>query len=141
MNLDDLDLAQASRIYGVANTPLFLLRKLQGDQSVRSIADRYTGEDILETLRPLLNTEPANAVEAVRPYALLVALWFKPEVEHLREAAQLHSVHGWYSYASAVLLETFSAIQRRVIQVPGVLQSSDLSHASTASTNRIILAG
>ena len=136
----DFDLTQASRVYAVANTPFFLLRKLQGDPSARAICDACPGREIVEELSSIVATEPLDAVEAVRPYVYLVSLWFKPEIDHLREAAKLESsIHIWYSYLAEVLLETYSPVQQQVIEVPGALAAPTVSQATDSpTTTRII---
>ncbi len=135
MNVAGLDLTQAAKIYGVANTPLFLIRKLQDDASVRAISAAYSGPEIVEALRSMVAAEPRDPVEAVRPYALLVALWFKPEVDDLQEAAKLETtIYGWYSYIAEVLVASFSPVHDQVIEVPGQLSSPTASIESSSPT-------
>jgi hypothetical protein len=140
MNPIDFDLTQSSYIYGVSNTPLFLVRKLQADPSIRAISEACTGQQIVDALRSLMTVDPANAVEAVRPYAYLVALWFKPEIEHLQEAAKLQtSVYGWYAYIAQALIESFSPVHTQEIEVPGQLLAPAVSFGSATPTSRIII--
>ena len=140
MNPYDFDLTEASRIYAVANTPLFLVRKLQADPAVKAICDACAGQQIVEALRATIMVEPANSVEAVRPYAFLVALWFKPEVEHLQAAATFQtSIYNWYQYVAQVLVETFSPVQRQVIEVPGIVRTQSASAGSSTPTTGVII--
>jgi hypothetical protein len=140
MNPSDFDLTGASRVYGVANTPLFLVRKLQADPAVRALGERCAGQEIIAALRQVLCAEPMNPVDAVRPYAFLVALWFKPEIEHLKEAARLQGgSFTWYSLIAEALLSTFSPIHTQVVQVPGCLPSPVVSPTSSAPTKLITL--
>lgn len=135
MNVNDFDLTQASRAYGVANTPPFLVRKLQADPGVRSLAETCKAEDILAALRSAVTSEPGNAVDAVRPYALLVALWFKPEVEHLKEAAKIPATsYRWFAYIAELLIQSFSPVQKQTIQVPGLLSAPSVSVGSSVPT-------
>jgi len=143
MTVNDLDLTQASRAYGVANTPPFLVRKLQADPGIRALGETCKAEDILKALRSAVAVEPNNAVDAVRPYALLVALWFKPEIEHLKDAAKLSaSPYRWFPYVAELLIQNFSPVQRQAIQVPGLLSGPSVSLGSSAptSTPTIIIA-
>ncbi|SRR5258708_10503088 len=136
----DFTLSQAARVYGVANTPLFLVRKLQADQEVRAMSDALSGEQILNALREAVKGVPATPVEDVRPYAFLVALWFKPEVEHLREAAKLSAPSWrWFDYIAAVLLQTFSPVFNQVVRVPPAVSMNSPSVESTAPINRTII--
>jgi hypothetical protein len=140
MNLNDVNLTPASRAYAIANTPLFVVRKLQEDPSVQTLGRECPGEDILASLQAATLARPENPVEAVKPYALLVALWFKPELGYLQEAARIRAqFHPWFGYIAEALISTFSPIQSRVIAVPGQLSAPTISPASTASVNRIKL--
>jgi hypothetical protein len=135
MNTAEINLTQAAKVYGVANTPHFLIRKLQDDPAVRAISAIYSGPEIVEALRSMVAAEPSDAVEEVRPYAFLVALWFKPEVDHLQEAARLETaIYGWYSYIAEVLTASFSPVHDQVIEVPGQLSSSTASIESSSPT-------
>jgi hypothetical protein len=141
MNLIEFDFAPAGKIYGIANTPLFLIRKLQVEPTARAIGDACAGSEIVEALRSMVNTEPANAAEAVRPYVLLLALWYKPEVDYLLEAAKLQTtIYGWYSYVAEVLRATFSSVQGQVIEVSGQLLSPTVSiESSSPSASRCVI--
>jgi len=138
----DFDLSNASRAYAVANTPFFLLRKLQSDPSARAICEACPGHEIVEELRSLVAAEPLDAIEAVRPYVYLVSLWFKPEIDHLQEAAKLEaSIHIWYSYLAEVLLETYSPVQQQLMEVPGALAAPAVSVGADSPTmSRTIIA-
>jgi hypothetical protein len=140
MNPKDFELTQASHIYGIANTPPFLVRKLQADTAVRAIGEDCPTDKILEELRASVVSEPESPMDAVRPYALLVALWFKPGIEHLKEAAQIQApAYRWFSDIAELLIQTFSPVQRRTIIVPGQLSARTVSLGSPAST--IIISG
>ncbi len=137
----DFDMTPASRIYGISNTPLFLIRKLQMDPTVKELSDSLSGEQIVEAIRVAVSKEPENPVEAVLPYALLVALWFKPKVEYLQQAATFGaSAYSWFHFIAEVLIEKFSPIQRQMIQVPGQLSAAAINITSSAPASRIILA-
>ena len=138
MNTNDFDLTQASRAYGVANTPPFLVRKLQADPVVRALGEKCEAEDILAALHASVATEPESAVDAVKPYALLVALWFKPEIDHLNEAAKISAPEWrWFSDIAQLLLLSFSPVHRQTVQVPGLLPSPSVSVGSSASTTTV----
>jgi hypothetical protein len=143
MNVNELDLTQAARAYGVANTPPFLVRKLQGDPAVRQLGATGSAEEILRALRSAASVEPNSAVEAVRPYALLVALWFAPTIDSLQDARKIPATaYRWYDYVAQLLIETFSPVQRETMQVPGLLSAPSISVGSSVSvTNpKIVIA-
>lgn len=136
MNINDLDLTQASRIYGISNTPLFLVRKLQQDPSIQVISEKYSGAEIVDALRQFTQREPQNSVEAVVPYALLVALFFKPNVKHLQEASKIEAAaYSWYHYISEALLLNYSPTAQNIVQVPGSFSDQSLSTKTEASNN------
>lgn len=140
MNPNDANLSQASYVYGIANTPLFLVRKLQDDPAIRALGAECSGEQLVDALRLIAAREPASAVEAVRPYAFLVALWFNPKIEYLKEASNIQTlVYKWYAYIAQVLLETFSTVQSESIEVPGELRAPVVFIGSTAATNQEII--
>lgn len=135
MNPDDFDLTEAASVYAVSNTPLFLVRKLQADPAVRALGDGCSGEEIVEALRVAVTTEPQDAQEAVRPYVYLVALWYKPELEHLLEARRIAAPqYLWFAYIASVLIQTFSPVQKQLITVPGQLDSPRPSITSSSGT-------
>jgi hypothetical protein len=137
MNPNDVDLSQARYVYGIANTPLFLVRKLQDDPAIRRLGAECSGEQLVDALRLIAAREPASAAEAVRPYAFLVALWFNPKMEYLKEASNIQTpFFKWYGYIAQVLLETFSFVQSQSIEVAGELRAPVISIGSTAETNQ-----
>ena|ERR1035437_3055811 len=128
MNLNELDLTHASRVYAISNTPLFLVRKLQEDPSVLAISQKYSGEEIVNALRDAVKTEPDNSIEAVFPYVLLLALFLKPTIDHLQEASKIQTaIYEWYAYIVDALLMRYSPFKHETIQVPGVLSSPSVS--------------
>jgi hypothetical protein len=140
MNPNDFDLSQASLALQAANTPLFLVRKLQEDPVTREIAENCSVEEILDVLRPSISADPTTAVEAVRPYALLVALWSKPDIGGLQEAVAIPAPGlSWYSYIGGALMLTFSPVQTQTIKTPGRLYSQSLVESSSSPTNQIII--
>jgi hypothetical protein len=134
MRLSEFDLDEASRILGIANTPLFLVRKLQNDGSVRAIGDAIPGPEIVSELQAMITIEPTDPIEAVRPYVYLVSLWFKSEVDSLQEAARFtSSIYGWYSYIAKALLESFSPIQRQTMSIAQIPSDSWGPQTSTTA--------
>jgi len=115
---------------------------LQADPEVRAMADTCSGEQILDAIGSALQAEPATPAAAVRPYAFLVALWFKPTADHLREAVKFSSAAGswrWFDYIVATLVETFSHVETQTIYVPARIGAPTASIQSAAATSRIIL--
>lgn len=140
MNPNDFDLTQAGQSYAVANTPLFLMRKLQFDPEVRAIGDTRSAQEILEALTQAINAVPTSPAEAVRPYAFLVALSQQSEIEPLHQAGSLAApLYDWFGYIAGILIETFSPVQSEIIQLPGQLAAPPVSVKTTTPANRIEL--
>jgi hypothetical protein len=135
MNPNDFDLTQTARVYGIANTPPFLVRKLQADPIVHAISEQCSAQQILDGLRSALNSDPLSPVEAVRPYAYIVALWLKPEMEHLQEAAKIPAPsYRWFATIVEILVQTFSPIENQSIDVPGLFSAPIVSVGTSAPT-------
>jgi hypothetical protein len=138
MTVNDFDLTEAIRILGIANTPLFLVRKLQADPVVREISEVCSSEDILAALRNSTGNEPASAEEEVLPYVLLVALWFKPEISGLEQAAGLSAeTLNWYTYIADALLSSFSLVSVQSVQAPPL--GPTVIAQSNAATSTLII--
>lgn len=117
-DIKHIDLTQAGEIFAVANTPLFLLRKLRESQAV-SEAKEADEKEILESLQDALKQEQNTLTEAVRPYVYLVALSQKENDTALKEAAKYDSLSWhWYSLLAQRLLEEFSPIFVQNIVLP-----------------------
>jgi hypothetical protein len=142
MSPTDIDLTEAGLVYAVSNTPLFLVRKLQNDQAVHALSERCSGEEIVDALRSAVAKEPDDPQEAVRPYAYLVALWYKPELDHLLQVASLRTPsYCWFAYIASALIQTFSPVQKQLIEIPGELSAPTVSTGSSVSTNVITIGG
>jgi hypothetical protein len=113
--LDQVDLTLAAQALAVANTPLFLIRKLKSDSAVRTISESYSDDEILIGIRATLaSAEGGELVNVVRPYAYLVALWMKPRPTALRSASEFDAGGWtWYSTIPSYLSETYSPISRQ----------------------------
>lgn len=107
--LQDINLASASLTLAVANTPLFLLRKLRADPSVHEIAASFGGDEILAELSRLACSEPRDVIDYVRPYAFLVSLSMLPSIDYLKRVASIKGTDRWewFSYIHRVLLDTY----------------------------------
>src|SRR4051812_21469407 len=68
------DLSDAEFALAVANTPLFLLRKLREDEASRNIAIALPEAEIFRRMKQRLARKPKDLRERVEPYVYLVAL-------------------------------------------------------------------
>jgi hypothetical protein len=108
MKPNDVDLSEAGKIYLVANTPLFLTRRLQDDSSVDVLRRSCSGEDLYEGIVESLQFAPGDSVEAVRPFAYLIALRGQESPELFLKAARMRSdYHPWFKTVARALEATF----------------------------------
>lgn len=116
--MKDVDLSGAIAIFAVANTPLFLARRLQSESVVHELVYSFDGEMILSALKDSIQNKPRNLEEEVFPYVLLVSLFFKGDA--LLEAAMKMEArnHPWFSYLAKVLRKKY---------VPGSYVSFDVA--------------
>jgi hypothetical protein len=124
----EADLTNAGNVFAVANTPLFLLRKLRFDPVVQELSRRFTGQELLQALRASVIENPSDLAEAVRPYVYLTALSLMPSDEALRETSSICApFYDWLEYIRDYLIETYSSVQTTEIIVPNQVQSSSAS--------------
>jgi hypothetical protein len=134
----EADLSEACSAFAVANTPLFLLRKLRKDPTVLDISRSFRGEQILEEFKKAVLQEPKNLEETVRPYVYLVALANEPSDEYLREVAKIESSNwDWLGYMIQVLLETYTPTAQEDIWVPGAIVQAPVTLSSDAPVNDV----
>ena len=135
--LRSVDLSSAQSALMVANSPLFLLRKLRVDQSVTLIAREARGETVLNELKASLARNPRKMRTAVAPYVYLVALSMLPDIKYLRQSARIATpYHPWFSYLNEVLLQTYKATNLETVTLPG--KRSDGSAGSSSSNSLTI---
>jgi hypothetical protein len=140
MNLADYNLKGARRSFSVANTPLFLIRKLKEDSIAEEISNKYGIDEILDVLRATTSVIPKTLDEFVSPYLLLVCLWKKTDVRGLTEAAEISAPYlSWYKCVCETLLATFSQIQVQTIQGPLDQPSALVLPSSSSSSPTTII--
>jgi hypothetical protein len=117
MSTELLNLDEAEKAFAVANTPLFLLRKLQSDQNIASWADQEKDAvNVYKCIESALKIVPNTFREAVLPYALLVAISRKEDPALLRKAGELTAEHyPWFRYLSTALIANFRSTSVQTI--------------------------
>jgi hypothetical protein len=116
ISTSEADLTGATKILAVANTPLYLVRKLRHDQAVIDIGCSVDAEAILQSIRDAVSKAQPEPVDSVRPYVYLVALAMKQESRWLAEASEIHAPDwNWYRYIAKYLLDTHSPVMNQTI--------------------------
>jgi hypothetical protein len=124
---NEIDLTEATQAFAVANTPLFLVRKLRADEAVRSLARELGEQELLEGLRLSIAEQPRDLTSAVRPYALLVALSLKLQADGIKKAAEISAPNWeWFDYISNYLSTSFHPVQSTRIVLS--TQSQSMEH-------------
>lgn len=110
-SIAEANLQNAAQAYAVANTPLFLIRRLQEDSTVQEIATSFSGEEILAELQRSAARAPESLLDYTRPYVYLIALAKQQNSDCLRAAGAVETKDWrWFSYMKDVLLETYSPL-------------------------------
>lgn len=93
--------ANARESYAVANTPLFLLRKLRNDPNILEFSKTHNSDKLVKKIRSSLLRRPKNLDAAVRPYAYLAALLLKGDVVPIQKIGENdinNEYYPWFSY-------------------------------------------
>lgn len=140
---DQFPLAEAQATFAIANTPLFLLRKLREGKEAQDVSRRMSGEQLLEALHGSVQEAPKTLYEAVRPYVCLVALSLKDEVKFLRESTLIEPSYQdeWFAYARQVLLEMFRPTSHKTIPVPALPQQVVTTRTDAPSNVAVVEPG
>jgi len=134
------DLSQAQATFVVANTPLFLMRKLRSDPAVATIARNNDGSHILDWLRQASARAPDNERDLILPYVFLVALSLQNDLSPLKEAAAITvSFADWYKYIAQYLVDSITPTDRRVIKFTHELTPAKISTESSSATQKLVL--
>jgi len=89
----------------VANTPLFLLKKLQQDESVLAFSQKHSAEEILAELEKVYQ-DPDLSINSVLPHILLVALSMNDDRTYLKRASNLgNRKFRWYREIANLLIK------------------------------------
>jgi hypothetical protein len=118
------NLSEASANFLVANTPLFLARKLRSDNAIYLFSRSASASDIFDTLADAISKRPQTVEDAVLPYALLVALSLKPERNFLQNAARLNFQYSdWFKYIADYFLQSYPSISVQSVTAPSTKSS------------------
>ena len=106
--LDKLTLEGAQSIFAVANTPLYLLRKLRAETGVQLLGSAFGADEVFEALNIAVLQPPQTLQDLVRPYVYLIALSLNRDKSYLERAAKLTAPHHhWFQYIGNVLIKEY----------------------------------
>ncbi len=129
MTIEQVDLSHAASTYAVANTPLFLVRKLREDPAVSEIAKLFSGDQILAALQLTVQDKPTDLFDYVRPYVYLVALSMKETDTYLRKAMELPNTRkwDWFNYVALALLQTYTPTTSMAVRASSPVINAEAS--------------
>lgn len=136
-SLEQIDLSEAFKMYSISNTPLFLMKRLKTDSATLDISRNFSGDKILAALQELVEAEPRDAVDYVRPYVYLVALSQLPDIKCLQSAGDLKGTEkwDWFRYIQRVLIATYSPSINEFIDTQKVLGYSAVQSSASEFSN------
>jgi hypothetical protein len=138
-------LSGARSIFAVANTPLFLVRKLRFDSATQTLGNFYSSVDLFDSLVSAVSKRPTDINEAVLPYVYLVALSMRPDAGvFLKRASSISPVsdYEWFGHISGYLAQAYDPVQSVVIKAtPWQSPSYSIDGGAPSERARIILPG
>jgi hypothetical protein len=131
MALSHIDKNTALQVFAVANTPLFLLRKLRAHPVVDEI-QKYHGREILSALRRSVRKRPSDLNDFASPYLYLMAIAAKQDLALLQQAADLPApYHDWYSIIANMLIMMFRVTSVSRLEVANAIPTPNVTFATS----------
>jgi len=140
MTLLLVDMTSLYQAFAVANTPLFLLRKVK-ESPVTTLVQQYSSEEIFRALQDALREKPVDMSGFVAPFVYIVAIAEKGDLDLLAKAASLCApFHNWYkeigeavvALARPTTVQKFAGLSS-IVQAPNPIRST-VNSSSTSST-------
>lgn len=120
----DSDLTGAVANLAIANTPLFLLRKLQTEPAVTEVANRFSADEIVSAIERYSQAQAQSDVDFVRPYVYLVALSRCGDPYVFDRLERIGKTKGWewFDYIRRVLKETLRPVNNHFNEAHAIVQ-------------------
>jgi hypothetical protein len=117
--LDPIDLRDAEVAVAVANTPIFLARRLLEDDATRRAHKLHGAERIFGALKSICARKPKDLKEATEVYFYLISLSFDEDRTWLRKAEALAAPHiKWFQEIAEYLSLTMTPTILGTVQAP-----------------------
>jgi hypothetical protein len=141
-----IDLREAGLSVAVANTPIFLARRLLENAAVRQAHQLHGAEKIFAALQKISARKPSDLNEAAEAYFYLVALSLDDNKLWLRRAGALSAPHvKWFADVADYLLGTARATVISSVHAPTTLTvpskiiiDGERPRNATANTSHVI---
>lgn len=120
--LDPIDLRDAMMSVAVANTPIFLARRLHENPALQRAHLLHGSTKIFTALESISKREPEDLNQATEVYFYLVALSLDTDLSRLRRAQSLIVPHiKWFKEIADYLTSTAKATAITSLQAPSII--------------------
>jgi hypothetical protein len=141
MNIENLCISQAATYLTVANTPLFLSRKLRLEPRIAEFSSMTDDLTLFEKLKTLLAHTPQTLEEEAKPYVYVVALAMKNRSDLLLQAQQIISNdYRWFSHVLAYLVSSITPTSATVVQNVGfrTMLTTTLAKSELSTNTQVV---
>jgi hypothetical protein len=141
--LDPIDLREAEKFVAVANTPIFLARRLRESFALQQALKLHGAEKIFGALKNISTRKPADLKQAAEVYFYLVALSLDSDASWLYRARALPSHHiKWFEsiadYLISIAKPTILASVGQAELPKRLIIDPEQARNPTANTSRLI---
>jgi hypothetical protein len=141
--LDPIDLREAEKSVAVANTPIFLARRLRENPALKRALDMHGAGKVFGALEIISARKPNDLKQASEVYFYLVALSLDSDASWLHRARALPSPHiKWFEEIADYLISTtkptFVASVGRTETPKSLIINPDRPRSPTANTSLLI---
>jgi hypothetical protein len=135
--LTPITLDEAQAAVAIANTPIFLARRLRENPALRRAHTMHGAEKIFAALHTVSPIKPADLAAATEVYFYLVALSLDDDKSWLRRASTLPAPHiKWFSEVAEYLADTAKATVAKTLNLHASPSVSFIKPEQSATSNR-----
>jgi len=116
--------AFAASILAVANTPLFVVRKLRERPDILTLALSMDIADIAEKLKKSAGSSPRNVRESAAPYLYATLLSMRGDARSIASVLRVNPSYRWFGNIAEFLIKTTVSTSRKSIDLTGSFDES-----------------
>lgn len=126
--LEYIDIKNIGKRLAYANTPAYVYKHLREEESIISIADMFTSDELIAQLKNSIAREVSSNEEIVLMDALLIAITLKGDEQSLIFLRQIreNSTVRWFKEITSIFLSTFKSINISERIIPTQNKHSEL---------------
>jgi hypothetical protein len=138
--LSPLSTSDAELVLAVANTHVFLARRLKENVEAQRLARTYTPQQILGALRDVVSRTPTSVSEVAEPFIYLAALCHVDDLRYLREVATIDAPHlKWFKESAQLLVEMTTPVNTISATFKPRIGGKTQSKSSNVSTSAVAI--